>query len=139
MFPGLFTVIFIAAAALIAGVVLATYFERARTRSELVNWEKSSLSLRAQLDQARAQLDLARDEVAESKAVVARLEERHIATERVAEQMRVALPETFKSLASDVLEEKTRRFAEQNQTGLGQVLGPLKERLISLAASPASL
>jgi DNA recombination protein RmuC len=43
--------------------------------------------------------------------------------------MRVDLPETFKSLASQVLEEKSSRFAEQNQAGLGQVLAPLKARL----------
>jgi DNA recombination protein RmuC len=47
----------------------------------------------------------------------------------VVEQMRVNLPETFKSLANEVLEEKSRRFVEQNQTSLGQVLEPLRTRL----------
>ncbi len=68
-------------------------------------------------------------EGAAQQATIARLEERHAATERLVEQMRVSLPETFKSLASEVLEEKSRRFAEQNQAGLGQVLEPLKTRL----------
>ena len=77
----------------------------------------------------RAHLDQARDEGAAQKATIARLEERHAATERVLEQMRVSLPETFKSLASEVLEEKSRRFAEQNQSSLGQVLEPLRTRL----------
>jgi DNA recombination protein RmuC len=129
MFPGLFTVVLIGAVALIAGAVLATFFERSRTRTERANWEKSSRTLLAQLDQTLVQLDRSREELADRKTVIARLEERHIATERMAEQMRVGLPETFKALAADVLEEKTRRFAEQNQAGLGQVLGPLKERL----------
>lgn len=40
-----------------------------------------------------------------------------------------ALSNQFKSLASDILEEKSKRFAEQNQTSLGQLLDPLKLRL----------
>jgi DNA recombination protein RmuC len=129
MFPGVFALVLVAAVGLIAGVAVATYFERSRTQGERVSWEKSSRTLLDQLDQTRGQLDQAREEAADRKAVIARLEERHSATERMVEQMRVSLPETFKSLATDVLEEKTRRFAEQNQAGLGQVLGPLKERL----------
>lgn len=39
------------------------------------------------------------------------------------------LGEQFKLLASEILEEKTRRFTEQNQTQLGQLLQPLRERL----------
>ena len=44
-----------------------------------------------------------RTEGSELKSTIARLEERHAATERMVEQMRVGLPETFKSLASEVL------------------------------------
>ncbi|MDM7321830.1 MAG: DNA recombination protein RmuC [Gammaproteobacteria bacterium] len=39
------------------------------------------------------------------------------------------LAEQFKVLASEILEEKTRRFTEQNQSQLGQLLEPLRERL----------
>ncbi len=39
------------------------------------------------------------------------------------------LSNQFKSLANDILEEKSKRFAEQNQTNIGQILDPLKERL----------
>ena len=54
---------------------------------------------------------------------------RHAATERMVEQMRVSLPETFKCLASEVLAEKSKHFSEQNQTSLGRVLEPLKMKL----------
>ncbi|WP_233249039.1 DNA recombination protein RmuC [Limnohabitans sp. JirII-29] len=40
-----------------------------------------------------------------------------------------ALTNQFKSLASDILEEKSKRFTEQNQNNLGQLLDPLKTRL----------
>ncbi|MEI6747339.1 MAG: DNA recombination protein RmuC, partial [Methylococcaceae bacterium] len=39
------------------------------------------------------------------------------------------LSDKFKTLATEILEEKSRRFAEQNQTSLGQLLEPLKIQL----------
>ena len=83
--------------------------------------EKSSKTLLDQLADTRARLDQARTEDATQQATIARLEERHAATERVVEQMRVDLPETFKSLASEVLEEKSKPFrgAEPDQPGPG--------------------
>jgi DNA recombination protein RmuC len=129
MFPGTITVLFAAVGAFLAGIVLAAYFERTRSAVERASLEKSSKTLLDQLADTRAHLDRARNEGAAQKATIARLEERHAATERMVEQMRVNLPETFKSLASEVLDEKSRRFAEQNQNSLGQVLEPLKTRL----------
>jgi DNA recombination protein RmuC len=39
------------------------------------------------------------------------------------------LSDKFKTLATEILEEKSKRFAEQNQTNLGQLLEPLKHQL----------
>jgi DNA recombination protein RmuC len=39
------------------------------------------------------------------------------------------LTNQFKSLANDILEEKAKRFTEQNQTNLGQLLDPLRLKL----------
>ncbi|MFL9986701.1 DNA recombination protein RmuC [Paraburkholderia sediminicola] len=39
------------------------------------------------------------------------------------------LSDQFKTLATEILEEKSKRFAEQNQTSLGLLLEPLKTRL----------
>lgn len=39
------------------------------------------------------------------------------------------LSNQFKSLANDILEEKAKRFTEQNQTNISQILDPLKERI----------
>jgi DNA recombination protein RmuC len=123
------TLVFAAVGAFITGIALATYFERSRTHAERANFEKSAKTLLDQLADTRARLDQARTEGATQKATIARLEERHAAAERMVEQMRADLPDTFKSLASQVLEEKSSRFAEQNQAGLGQVLEPLRARL----------
>jgi DNA recombination protein RmuC len=129
MFPGMITLLFAAVGAFVAGIAVATYFERSRTAAERASFEKSSKTLADQLADTRSRLDQALSDDATQEATIARLEERHAATERALEQMRVSLPETFKSLASEVLEEKSKRFSEQNQTSLGQVLEPLKTRL----------
>lgn len=39
------------------------------------------------------------------------------------------LSNQFKSLANDILEEKSKRFSEQNQASLSQLLNPLHERM----------
>ena len=91
--------------------------------------EKQAKTLDDQLVASRARLEQAFRDIAAHEATIARLQERHLATERMVETMRVSLPETFKSLASEVLEEKSKRFAEQNRSGLDQVLAPLKSRL----------
>jgi DNA recombination protein RmuC len=57
--------------------------------------------------------------------------------ERIAQEEKLALLDDardcmthqFRALASDILEEKSRRFTEQNQVNLGQLLDPLKTRL----------
>ncbi len=44
-------------------------------------------------------------------------------------QAKEQLSNQFKSLANDILEEKSKRFTEQNQTNIGQILEPLKTKL----------
>ena len=42
---------------------------------------------------------------------------------------RSQMGEQFKNLANELLEEKSRRFTEQNQQNIGALLGPLKDKL----------
>ena len=42
---------------------------------------------------------------------------------------RQALTDQFKALANEILEEKSKRFTEQNQSNLGALLDPLKSRI----------
>lgn len=44
-------------------------------------------------------------------------------------EARETLTNQFKALASDILEEKTQRFTEQNRDHLGVLLGPLHQRM----------
>jgi DNA recombination protein RmuC len=132
----MFTLFMAVVGAFVAGIAVTIFFERGRTAAERAGLDKYSQSQAEQLAEKAEQLAETRDRLdrvsaqeAQHEATIARLEERNAATERVVEQMRVAMPETFKMLAGEVLDEKSRRFAEQNQASLGQVLEPFKTRL----------
>jgi DNA recombination protein RmuC len=45
------------------------------------------------------------------------------------EETRISLKAEIENLANSILEDKSRRFTEQNKTQLDQLLGPLSERL----------
>ena len=47
---------------------------------------------------------------------------------------KTALTDQFKSLASDILDEKSKKFTEQNQVNIGQLLDPLKEKITTFQA-----
>jgi DNA recombination protein RmuC len=72
------------------------------------------------------------EETAQLRSQVAALDAT-LAAERNAQARlddgRDLMADQFRVLANNILEEKSRRFSEQNQTNLGQLLDPLKTRL----------
>ena len=85
---------------------------------------------KAQRTQAEAQVNSLTTEMAELNT---RLDaERRQAQEKLTLllEAKEALSNQFKSLANDILEEKSKRFTEQNQTNIGQLLNPLKDRIM---------
>jgi DNA recombination protein RmuC len=92
------------------------------------------------LDQTNAQLTSEREslnkELTTTKTVVARLTqeleaERTQAQEKLVllDQAKKTLSDQFKALASEILDEKSKKFTEQNQTNIGQLLSPLKQQI----------
>jgi DNA recombination protein RmuC len=123
--PNLLALLLVAVAAFAAGAVGTWLFAR-QGRADL---EKSARSLHAQWTDAMAELSRSRQKVSDLQVEVARLDERSLAEKRTSEAMRASFPDTFKTLASQVLQEKSQEFAEQNQTSLSQMLQPLKIKL----------
>ncbi|MBV8436544.1 MAG: DNA recombination protein RmuC [Silvibacterium sp.] len=123
-----------------AFVVVAALWAKARrheTESRLRTEQLATeLTLRSSaLQSAEGERDRLRNEAAtlqaQAAALQARLEsERQNAQEKLAllSSAREELSNQFKSLASDILEEKSRRFTQQNQENLGQLIAPLKEK-----------
>ncbi|MEF3192988.1 MAG: DNA recombination protein RmuC, partial [Halothiobacillaceae bacterium] len=124
--------------------------EIANLRSQLERLEderrhhgERAASIAAELEPLRARLAAVEKDLEEATGERERLRESlaHTQTLLAAERQQAQekltllleakeqLAEQFKVLASEILEEKTRRFTEQNQSQLGQLLEPLRERL----------
>ncbi|HET6545741.1 MAG TPA: DNA recombination protein RmuC, partial [Rhodanobacteraceae bacterium] len=68
----------------------------------------------------------------QATALGTRLNEQQMAMqEKIAllNQAREQFADSFKALAGDILEEKSKRFTEQNQSNLGLLLNPMREKL----------
>jgi DNA recombination protein RmuC len=102
--------------ALIVGLVIGLRLARARTE--------------ATLDAALAQAGHAAQlELVQVRTRAAADRENLTAQIDLLKEARTALSDQFKSLASEILEEKSKRFAEQNQQNLGTLLDPLRTQL----------
>jgi len=103
--------------------------------------ERQIEGLRGVEHELRKQLQALQESLAQEKQNVARLiseldAERKQGAEKLAliVAAREDLSNQFKALAADILDEKTKKFTEQNETNLNTLLGPLKERLTAFQA-----
>jgi DNA recombination protein RmuC len=113
------------------------------------NSDKSTFEAEAKrVPQLAVQLDEARRSISELNKQLGILNVDLAATRRDLEAERRVAPDKlallagaqetltnqFKSLANDILEEKSKRFTEQNQTNLGQLLDPLRLKITEFQA-----
>lgn len=98
--------------------------------------EAQTKSLTTRLAEMQTQLDLATREQEKSIREKADLQaENRMLTENIAVQkqevqrIRQEMNNEFKVLANDILQEKSKNFAEINHARLSEILDPLKERL----------
>lgn len=123
---------------------LSGELEEQRERVFALGDERANLAGRLErLGQLDAELAAARAETSKWREATQRAEQRitetatraqeqhQAAAEKIAllERVRENLSDQFKALAGDLLEEKSKKFTEQNQTQLGGLLGPLREQL----------
>lgn len=96
---------------------------------EITRLTEESRALTTRRDQLLADLQKMNTEFAELSTTLDA--ERRQNEEKLAllNEAREQLSNQFKALASEILEEKAKRFTEQNQTNIGQLLEPLKVKL----------
>ncbi|MDD3609397.1 MAG: DNA recombination protein RmuC [Halothiobacillaceae bacterium] len=107
-----------------------------RAQSELAAERETLARLRVQAQDETTRREALEAELSRAGAKLAELStqleaERGQAAEKLAllDSARETLANQFRALASDILEEKSRRFTEQNQTNIGQLLDPLRVKL----------
>jgi DNA recombination protein RmuC len=111
-----------------AGAAIGLLLGRARTAAAEAKAERLP-QLEGRLLEAEQQVSTLNAQIATLNTQL--LQERQQSTEKLAllQSAREELSHQFKNLANDILEEKSKRFSEQNQQSLGQLLEPLKSRL----------
>lgn len=125
---------------LVAGAIIAALFARSQQDAQRATEQERLRTLEVQHaqklqenQQLRDQLSALDRELASAATLLAA--ERKQAEEKIAllremtEAGKKALTEEFQNLANSILEDKTKRFSEQNLESLGQVLTPFRERL----------
>jgi DNA recombination protein RmuC len=155
----MFTIAIVAILASIFGACIAFVVLSARSnglRSQLATLEAESMAAKNNLAATQEQLTKVSEELKQSTSsrYAAELEsgrlgeqlkqqelqfEQRLNTERqqstekleLLTSARVELSNQFEALANRILEEKTKRFTEQNQTNLTQLLAPLSEKIKS--------
>jgi DNA recombination protein RmuC len=112
-----------------------------RLTAELTADRDTLGALRLERQESKSRLEHKVDEAASQAIELAELRNT-LNSERLTSQEKLtllldakqALTDQFKALANDILEEKSKRFAEQNQTNLGALLDPLKLRITEFQA-----
>ena len=105
---------------------------QAELEAERSGHAESRIRAKAETDTrigTEAKLAVASDELARLSTQYAADREQFVEKLAFIDEAKRNLTDQFKNLANDILEEKGKRFAEQNQTSLGALLDPLKQKL----------
>ena len=116
--------------------------ERARRTAELEQQlQLAQQAAETRLREATTQRETLLGELAESRALERELmKQLELEGTQAQEKLQILLDarqemaNQFKALANELLEEKSKRFTELNQTNLGQLLGPLQEHIRAFQA-----
>ncbi len=114
--------------AAIAGYLAGALSARARATAAETRAERLPL-VEGRLQEAEQQLGILNTQIATLNTQLAQERNQNIEKIALLQNAREELSSQFKNLATDILEEKSKRFSEQNQQSLGQLLEPLKTRL----------
>ncbi len=106
---------------------LATAQERLRlTESQHAQSAQQNEALREQLSSLERELATVATRLEEERK---QADEKIRLLQQMSDAARKSLTEEFQNLANGILEDKSRRFSQQNAENLGQLLTPFRERL----------
>jgi DNA recombination protein RmuC len=93
------------------------------------NLQHQLLELKRELEAERRHVLEANNNLAATEADYRNLQEKLIDQKSDVENLQEKFALQFKNLANDILEEKTKKFTEQNREGLFELLKPLGEKI----------
>lgn len=131
----MFTAIYILFA-FVAGGLLIFVLLRYKYRTEVAVAEEKMLKLQQDAETLRKLLDDKQQQITELVRQNSVLETQHTFLKQKLDEQKAELENmqekltiTFRNLANDILEEKAKRFTEQNKINLDEILKPLGEKI----------
>jgi len=110
--------------------------ERQASRTTILIEQEKNKALQAQTNQYKSQLESEQarvlrlnSELASTEADYRNLQEKLHDQKKELESVHDKFTAHFRNLANEILEEKTKKFTEQNKTGLFDLLKPLGEKI----------
>lgn len=110
--------------AIAAALVLKSVFESKKARAE----ERASI-LDSSLQKTNSELLAERQKASEASSNLSRANAELASLKERSEEQKALLTSEFKNFANEILEEKSRKFTEQNRENIGAVLTPLQEKI----------
>lgn len=105
--------------------------ERGRLEERILMLENELRNALAKMETERNQILRLTNELATSQNANENLLQRLHEQKQEVEQLQEKFKTEFKNIANELLEDKSKRFTEQNQEKLGEILKPLNERIKS--------
>jgi DNA recombination protein RmuC len=119
-----------------AGAAVELRESNSRLSAELAAEQENLSALRSRFEETQTRWETQQRQANSLAVQVAQLQnslesERNVSQEKLALLLdaKTALTDQFKALANEILEEKSKRFTEQNQSNLGALLDPLKLKI----------
>ena len=119
-----------------------TEFLAQQTMTRLLGEQERNKALQENLKDLKKDIELERSKVldltnslAATEADYRNLEEKLEERKQEITSMQEKLTTQFKNLANEILEEKTRRFTDQNQSNLSDLLKPFGEKIVEFQRS----
>ncbi len=100
--------------------------EKERIKADL---EKQKSELATELSSEREKLNAAGARLAKAEEAFRNQDEKIKTQKTEVEELQKRLTTEFKNIASEILEEKSKKFTEQNKTNLDSILNPLKTKI----------
>ena len=101
----------------------------------LLEQEKTRVVL-LQTSELKGEVDIQRNKVLELSSLLStttanhcNLQEKLLDQKKELENLNEKFATQFKNLANEILEEKSKKFTEQNKTNISEILNPLKEKI----------
>ena len=115
----------------VIGAGLGWFIFKARTHGRVLVFQEKLQMLEEERDRLVLTIDKAQQDILNAVGEIARLEEANGNLEMLLAQHEKKLHVQFENLANKILDDKSKKFTDQNKIQIGELLNPLRERIQS--------